>query len=550
MSTRDQTTEPSEGSRSPKRLKLSSSSFLSQQTPTNCNRSQLMAAPTLQSTTITLNEVETKFRRLLLDVTDFIQNNPVSLSSSGNGVQLPGKLADEPLVLRFTGGWVRDKLLRIGSHDIDVAINKMTGYQFGLRLKEYLDTPGNAAKYGIDSDQAKKAGSLAKIEANPEKSKHLETVTTRIFGLDIDLVNLRKETYTQDSRNPTMEFGTPEEDALRRDATINAMFYNIHTSKVEDFTCRGLDDLKAGIIRTPLEPFTTFKDDPLRVLRLIRFASRYGYSIVDKVKYAMANDDIKEALLSKITKERIYQELEKMLRGPDPRAALRYIDALGLYNTIFVNPIQEQDSFVSSPGFNWSIVYDTLYFLLDEYEITTWRDSLIVDDEARFLAWMVAAMVPWADAPLAPPSKKKGRPLSPAAASVLREGLKAPNKVTDLIAHCIEHRQGIVDTKNDGGRDRARLGMMVRALGPTWKLQILFAMLYDIYSNKDESGGKGFRLLLFGSNTNPRFKIAWYHMVAWLLISESGASLAPTISNLSLTGGPSEPRSPRDPGRG
>src|SRR5205823_5119318 len=80
---------------------------------------------------------------------------------------------------------------------------------------------------------------LAEIKANPEKSKHLDTVTTRILGLDIDLVNLRRETYTEESRNPQMEFGTPEEDALRRDATVNAMFYNIETQQIEDFTGRG-----------------------------------------------------------------------------------------------------------------------------------------------------------------------------------------------------------------------------------------------------------------------------------------------------------------------
>ena len=205
----------------------------------------------------------------------------------------------------------------------------MTGYQFGLKMKDYLEVPGNSDKYGLDGVATTDANAksqtaqnktvvvsgLHKIEANPEKSKHLETVTTRIFGLDIDLVNLRKETYTEDSRNPQMEFGTPEEDALRRDATINAMFYNLQTEVVEDFTGRGHDDMRERIIRTPLEPYQTFKDDPLRVLRLIRFASRLAYKIEEDARKAMSEASIQEALKVKISRERVGVELEKMLKG-------------------------------------------------------------------------------------------------------------------------------------------------------------------------------------------------------------------------------------------
>ena len=440
------------------------------------------------SPAITLNEVESKFRQLLLDVTEFIKSNPVSSSAGDHGVEVPKDLDQQHLELRFTGGWVRDKLLGIDSHDIDVAINKMTGYQFGLRLKEYLETPGNAQKYGINADQAKKAGSLAKIEANPEKSKHLETVTTKILGLDIDFVNLRKETYTENSRNPIMEFGTPEEDALRRDANINAMFFNIHSSKVEDFTGRGLQDLEDEIIRTPLEPFTTFKDDPLRVLRLIRFASRYGFLIENDVQKAMANGDIKEALLSKITKERVYAELEKMLRGPNPRLAVQYIDQLGLYHTIFANPVQGKDRFVPTTN-NWSIVYDTLEEILDDDKRRTLRDDIIETEEDRFLAWMVTAIIPWAEAPLPPPPKKGRHPL-PQAATVVREGLKAPNKVTDLITSCILNKDDIVKLKNKKCHDRESLGMAVRKWGHTWRLQLLFSMLNDIFTEPEVKGGE------------------------------------------------------------
>ena len=92
------------------------------------------------------------------------------------------------------------------------------------------------------------------------------------MGVSIDLVNLRSEEYGEDSRVPEIKIGTPEQDALRRDLTINSLFYNINTKQVEDFTKMGLADLNKGTARTPLEPLKTFMDDPLRVLRTVRFA--------------------------------------------------------------------------------------------------------------------------------------------------------------------------------------------------------------------------------------------------------------------------------------
>lgn len=265
----------------------------------------------LSNTTIRLTPLESTLRTLLLDVAAYIQEQ--GITEEGSDVK-----KHPETVLRFTGGWVRDKLLGVDSHDIDVGISSMTGYQFGIALKDYLDIPENLEKYkkSLPSEEMSDAiVSLHKIDANPEKSKHLETVTTKIFGLDIDLVNLRKETYSEDSRNPQMEFGTAEEDALRRDATINALFYNLNESKLEDLTQRGLDDMKKRIIRTPLEPYQTFKDDPLRVLRLIRFASRLGYKIDQETESAMQNEDIIVALKLKISKERVLTELDKMLHG-------------------------------------------------------------------------------------------------------------------------------------------------------------------------------------------------------------------------------------------
>ena len=254
---------------------------------------------------IELTPVEATLRRILLDVAASIEKQPE---------------------LRFAGGWVRDKVRGEESNDIDVAISSMTGLEFALHMRDYLDKPGVLANYeavnnkgAIERQEA--LGGLHKIVANPEKSKHLETVTTKMLGLDIDLVNLRRETYTDESRNPQMEFGSPQEDALRRDATVNALFYNLQTSSIEDFTGLGLHDLEHRIIRTPLSPYRTFIDDPLRVLRLIRFAGRFGYDIDQEAEQAMEDNSIKAALKAKVTRERVWKELEKMLRGTAPALA-------------------------------------------------------------------------------------------------------------------------------------------------------------------------------------------------------------------------------------
>src|SRR5271169_3970275 len=194
----------------------------------------------------------------------------------------------EPLTVRFAGGWVRDKLLSHENADIDVAVNIATGVQFASHVESYLMSnplqPAERFHYNT-------------INRNVEQSKHLETATAHFMGLDLDFVNLRSEEYAEHSRIPeTMRFGTPKEDAERRDLTINSLFYNLHTESVEDFTGTGVDDIKNGIIRTPLDPMTTFLDDPLRVLRAVRFAARLDFKITPEVKAAMMTKSVKVSL--------------------------------------------------------------------------------------------------------------------------------------------------------------------------------------------------------------------------------------------------------------
>ncbi|KAG7090796.1 hypothetical protein E1B28_009880 [Marasmius oreades] len=225
---------------------------------------------------------------------------------------------------RIAGGWVRDKLLGSQSNDIDIALTDMMGYAFAEHLAEFAQGEGM------------EVGSIGKIAQNPDQSKHLETATLRVLGKDIDLVNLRSEEYASGSRIPTgVIFGTPEQDALRRDITINALFYNCHTRSVEDWTKKSLDDLRNGIVRTPLSPKETFIDDPLRVLRCIRFASRFGFDIVPEIEKAVRDPGIKEALVSKVARERAGEELSKMVKGQDPLRSIQLITSLNIYSSLF-----------------------------------------------------------------------------------------------------------------------------------------------------------------------------------------------------------------------
>ncbi|KAI9059577.1 hypothetical protein FKP32DRAFT_1579611 [Trametes sanguinea] len=229
---------------------------------------------------------------------------------------------------RIAGGWVRDKLLGSQCNDIDIALENMMGVPFAERFVEYCRNVKNLAVKNV-----------AKIESNPDQSKHLETARTTILGIELDFVNLRSEEYAENSRIPTqVAFGTPLQDAIRRDITINALFYNVHSREVEDHTGKGLDDLRNGIVRTPLPPRETFMDDPLRVLRCIRFASRFGFTMVPELQEAAKDPIIQDALRAKISRERVGEELDKMMGSRNPLLAIDLINSLSLHNTVFYIP--------------------------------------------------------------------------------------------------------------------------------------------------------------------------------------------------------------------
>ncbi|PIA30102.1 hypothetical protein AQUCO_05700073v1 [Aquilegia coerulea] len=269
--------------------------------------------------------------------------------------------------LRVAGGWVRDKLLGKECNDIDIAVDNMSGKEFCEKINHYLSIIGEE-KQGIGV-----------IRCNPEQSKHLETARMRLYNIWIDFVNLRSEDYTKNKnkrRIPTMMFGTAEEDAYRRDLTINSLFYNINTNSVEDFTERGLADLRSGKIVTPLPPKKTFLDDSLRVLRAIRFGARFGFVLDEELKEAASCNEVKNDLKdkNKISKERIGHEIDLMISCNEPVKAMVYICDLQLFWTVFLPHQSEIDDYARVARCCVSYI-DVAWRLLQEVGFSTFDDE-------------------------------------------------------------------------------------------------------------------------------------------------------------------------------
>ena len=217
---------------------------------------------------------------------------------------LVGNTARELGVRAFViGGYVRDCFLGIPNDDIDIVVEGS-----GIALAEAV-----AAKCG------------AKVSV----FRNFGTAMLKYRGMEVEFVGARKESYDRNSRKPVVEDGTLEEDQLRRDFTINAMAFSLQADDygalVDPFG--GIRDLAAGIIRTPLDPEQTYSDDPLRMLRAIRFATRLGFTIVPESLDAMKRMAGRLKILSR---ERIVEELDKMLLTKKPSTAFRLMDQTGL----------------------------------------------------------------------------------------------------------------------------------------------------------------------------------------------------------------------------
>ena len=207
------------------------------------------------------------------------------------------------------GGYVRDIFLERPSNDIDVVVVG-SGISVAKELKRML---GHKAHLSV--------------------FKNFGTAQVKFHDTEVEFVGARKESYSHDSRKPIVEDGTLEDDQNRRDFTINAMAICLNKSRFGELVdpFNGLADLEDGIIATPLEPGITFSDDPLRMMRCIRFATQLNFQIEDETFEALERmaDRIKI-----VSGERIEVELNKIIMSPHPSKGFVDLQRSGLLNII------------------------------------------------------------------------------------------------------------------------------------------------------------------------------------------------------------------------
>jgi tRNA nucleotidyltransferase/poly(A) polymerase len=204
----------------------------------------------------------------------------------------------------IAGGSVRDSLLHRAIDDVDIAVHLPDG---GIRLAEYL--------------------TQIRYSYNPVIYKQFGTALVRFYGIKLELVMTRKESYRSHSRHPKVEFGSLKEDVVRRDFTVNSLLMRVSDGEILDLTGIGLADLQAGIIRTTNEPELIFTEDPLRLLRAIRFAVTLKFNI-EPVTYAALK--LRAGELKYISPERIGGEFYRVMESAAWFRGLLLFSATGL----------------------------------------------------------------------------------------------------------------------------------------------------------------------------------------------------------------------------
>jgi len=216
--------------------------------------------------------------------------------------------AEQHMLVYAIGGFVRDLLLKRPSKDIDIVVIG-NGIEFAERIAK-------------------------KLKVKLAVFKNFGTAMLKYKDVEVEFVGARKESYRSDSRKPIVENGTLEDDQKRRDFTINALAIALHPDQFGELLdpFEGLADLEQKLIRTPLNPVDTFSDDPLRMLRAIRFASQLSFTI-DPIAIEAIKANVER--ISIISQERITEELNKIILSPIPSVGFKYLFDTGLLKKIF-----------------------------------------------------------------------------------------------------------------------------------------------------------------------------------------------------------------------
>ena len=218
-------------------------------------------------------------------------------------------IADKNQIQAYViGGFVRDLFLKRPSKDIDVVV-------VGSGI-EYAEAVGK------------------KLNTKVAIFKNFGTANIKVNDLEIEFVGARKESYRSESRKPIVEDGTLEDDQLRRDFTINALAINLNANHFGELLdpFDGIQDLENKLIRTPLDPEITFSDDPLRMMRAIRFASQLNFNIDESAINAIKTQ---KERISIVSKERITDELNKIILSKKPSLGFKLLFDTGLLHIIF-----------------------------------------------------------------------------------------------------------------------------------------------------------------------------------------------------------------------
>lgn len=354
-------------------------------------------------------KTKTSSKRFAIDMSMFFPNNgqlqqeqtlsqSISLTKEESDLfHLVRKVRDARCpgtTLRVAGGWVRDKLLGVdtasctsdsstatSSADIDFVLNDISGSEFARMVRDYLveeqqrlqqqqtDNSDGGSKNNHGDTKIDNLPPALKDFGNVEglSSQHLQTATLQIGPLDVDFCQLRFEKYKTDSRVPSETgIATVVEDAFRRDLTINALYYNLNTNEVEDWTEQGFRDLQVRTIATPRAALPTLLEDPLRILRAIRFAAQLSFQMDPSLKKGALDRRVRQALRTKVSKDRIGKEIDTIFQTTNPTLGLELLIETRLADVVFPlndNADEQQQRALSRipPFFIYSAGFQSLF---------------------------------------------------------------------------------------------------------------------------------------------------------------------------------------------
>ena len=221
------------------------------------------------------------------------------------------------------GGYVRDELFGKIPKDLDLMIDKENG---GIEFADWITKKLEIYRKGSNPVVYPRFGT-AKFNLRGIKFKGYD-----LSDLDIESVMPRTEKYEKGSRKPDIEFSSLKRDSERRDLTVNSMFKNLSNDEILDLTGMGKEDLKKGLVRSPIDPDIIFDEDPLRMMRVIRTTVKYNWKLPLFMMRSLKKNAKK---LEYISKERVQEELNKMLLTDNPDKAIKLLQILGLSKYIF-----------------------------------------------------------------------------------------------------------------------------------------------------------------------------------------------------------------------